>query len=138
VNRITVLIFLLSSVITFANANELTGNYSAVTETELNVDLIIENNKKVTLKTELYAVEDGYSEWTKIEKGTWERNKNILTVHLEAGKIITYGIKECLPYSEFGYKGCSFGLKPTNQNRNGLWFGLWKTEELKKLWKKKP
>jgi hypothetical protein len=120
-------------------SGELIGEYRAVTETELNISLSITSDNKALLSLELYAVEDGDNEWKEETKGKWIQNNNTFIIKLETGKTIEYQIMTCLPYEEFGYKGCSYGLKPTGgTNSQLLKYGLWKSNDISKLFKKTP
>ena len=123
---------------TNAIANELSGNYRAVTESEFQLLINLNSNKTGEFITGVYAVEEDDKEWRKTQKIKWAANKEYLFIEIEPSDYIKYKLVNCLSYSEFGYKGCSFGLKPISgsfsKGDSVLRNSLWKTKEIKKLW----
>ena len=118
-------------------ASDVVGRYSAVTESELVIELIFKKNSTIKITVKILAVEEDEETWSKEYSGRWSVNGNKMTIKLKGGEEIVYEIFNCLPYSEFGMNGCSFGLKPQKSKSNEfdflLRYGLWKDEDLKKL-----
>ena len=134
--------FLLVANISIAQANEYLGQYTAVTESELILMINILPGNKAEFITGIYTVEDHDKEWQKNEKAKWTIDNNTILIKIDSGEFIKYQITDCLSYSEFGYKGCSFGLKPIDSSyeRNGVIMknSLWKKKKIDKLLGKKP
>jgi hypothetical protein len=117
--------------------SDVVGRYSAVTESELVIEFIVKKNSTIKMTVEILAVEEDEETWSKEYSGNWKLKGNKFIIKLKSGEEIVYEILKCLPYSEFGMNGCSFGLKPQKSKSNELDFllkyGLWKDDDLKKL-----
>jgi hypothetical protein len=119
------------------NSGEVSGEYAAVTESHLSLELDLRKDSTVTFTIFIHAEEDGEDDYKNTTDGLW---------HVENGKIIisyTNGVKnifktfDCLSYVEFGGKGCSFGLKlvdGTLKKSDVLYrYGFWRVGTLKKV-----
>jgi len=120
-------------------AGELEGNYSAVTESEEEILINLKPNNTGEFIVGVYAIEDDEKDWRKTENIEWSIFDKKLFIEFESNKHMKYQVVECHSYNEFGKKGCSFGLKPIGgsfiKNDSIMRNSLWKTKELKKLWK---
>jgi hypothetical protein len=108
--------------------------YQSVTETEYSINLTLEPNGRAQYEFVTWEADGSTPEEHEKLSGTWSRNGSVLTVHLSSHRIVTYGVKACLSYEEFGQNGCSPGLsliKTDLPDSYGLKrFGLWDSASL--------
>lgn len=134
--KILIIMSLFFSSPTFAQ--NVIGHYSAYTESEVDIDLKIEKHSIVKMIFKIIAVEEDEETFIDELSGKWKVKGNKLFIQFSNGQKLTYEIKHCLSYSEFGSVGCSFGLKPIKKSvKEDLLneYGLWKVENLEKLFK---
>jgi hypothetical protein len=108
---------------------ELPSNYIAVTESETYVRLELKRDGAATLISGVTAIDDDKGSEHK-RRGKWRAHKDTVVVSFTGGRTITYKTEACLPHAEFGFEGCSFGLRPVN--------GSWDKSDLvmrENLWK---
>lgn len=99
-----------------AERGPLVGEYQAVTETEADLRISLQEDGVAVYRLRHSGAGDpDRAEERTTARGSWQAEGAVLTVQLptvEAGVRITYDIVNCLPYGEFGAPGCSFGLRP--------------------------
>jgi hypothetical protein len=117
-----------------AMAEDLSGEFVAVTESELVIELYLKHKGSALIKAGYLPTEDGDSTGVYTRSGTWRvKNKVLYTNFNEIGEL-TYRIVEYLPYSEFDSDGGSFGLSPVTITSNPITrHRLWRRADISRL-----
>ncbi|WP_133502031.1 hypothetical protein [Cognatilysobacter terrigena] len=112
-----------------------TGRYVAVTETEYELELVLNPSGDAELKSHEWEPGEYASGPRSRLKGHWSTQKGTVLVAFPSGKTVSFHVERCLSHSEFGGKGCSPGLKLIKTNLPAFWglqrFGLWRSDQLK-------
>ena len=111
------------------------GKYVAVTETEYELELVLAPTGVAELRNHEWEPGEYPSGPRSKLEGRWSHQGSTVTVTFASGQGASFQLEPCLPYAEFGGKGCSPGLKLIKTNVGAFWglqrFGLWRAELLR-------
>jgi hypothetical protein len=132
-------VFILFSTTVFATQSaipsKVAGHYRAVTETEYSIDLDLQPEGSAKLEFTTWEADGSAPDERSVFKGTWSLKGKKVLIRLSSGKFLKYEMVPCLPYTEFGQKGCSAGLRYLGSNLPDRYelnrFGLWNSRKLK-------
>jgi len=118
-----------------AASADVSGDYQAVTETEYAIDLKLQKSGQARLILRTWEADNSAMASTTAFTGAWSRSGTSIDLKLESGQSARFRTNACLPYTEFGRTGCSYGLSlvsTTLPKSYGLQrFGLWRSESLR-------
>ena len=104
-------------------------HYKSVTETEYAIELDLDTTGQARFTFDSWEADDSAPPSHDELPGTWTQQGSRITVNLKSGLKVTYQLRQCLSYREFGQNGCSPGLRllsttvPANYGLQR--FGLW-------------
>jgi hypothetical protein len=98
------------------------AEYSAITESELLVDLVLSQDGAAELVITVVAIEDGEEDNVTIIRGTWTMTGDERIFTTEDHRTIRYRHSACLDWAYFGFEGCSDGLVPVAASDDGDWW----------------
>jgi hypothetical protein len=115
----------------------LQGQYSAVTESEWDIELEIGAGGLATYTHVFWEAGKSATATRNAVEARWELKEEHLTLTFtesESVKTVVYRIIPCLSYETFGGKGCSAGLSPVSNEMSGsYWQPLWNAESFESL-----
>ncbi|MCW0436145.1 hypothetical protein [Xanthomonas sacchari] len=111
------------------------GRYVAVTETEYELELILDRSGTARIKRYVWEADHSAADVRSSLKGHWIYRNDAVEVTFASGKAASFLLVSCLPYAEFGRNGCSPGLKLIKTSLPTHWglqrFGLWRADLLR-------
>ena len=117
-------------------AQDITGLYAAVTETEAVIELNLKKDNIAELITGYLPIEPNKPFDPYVRYGRWSQSQGFLIVEIKDLGTLRYKVIEFLPYKEFGDEGASFGLSPDKTNESPFnRCGLWRKIDLQKHFK---
>jgi hypothetical protein len=131
-------LFIFMVIMSFStSANEIPGEYAAVTESNLSLELNLRKDSTATFIVFIHAEEEGDEEFRESTEGLWKLKDDKILITYPNGVKTIFQIIDCLSYNEFGARGCSFGLKlidGTIEKSDDLYrYGFWRVEALEKV-----
>jgi hypothetical protein len=117
-------------------ADEISGNYKAVTESEAVIELDLKKDNSAVLITGWLPEEPDASFKPYLRYGQWFQSDGFVIVEIKGLGKLRYKVMDYLSYREFDNEGGSFGLSPdkTNEKPFNL-YGLWRKSDLLKHFK---
>jgi hypothetical protein len=130
-----IFLFLAAATLLPINASPLAGHYQSMTETEYSIELDLKPKWRASLKFNTWEADGSVPPKQETLVGKWSQQGDKVVIQFPSGMFVKYESMNCLPYTEFGHKGCSAGLRFIESNlpvRYGLArYGLWDAKDLK-------